>query len=302
MANTVKLTTGAFNAASFAAAASAPDFEAARPKVSSGGIPYLRLLREDGSWEFGQESIIVPDDALWGAFPQSFAHGYVAWKGKKIIGKYLSIVGQPPINIDDLPDVTTKRGWEPAVAVAMVCVECESDPSIVGTVVIYETSSNGGMQAWSQLFDKTIAQAKAGHEEFSPVIRLSSSSYNHEEWDIVFKPMFKLDSWDTVEGLVTDAVGGMPSIDLVREVKKGEDDDDDDDDVKPASRRRTTDKAEKAKDVTPKARKRETVEPKAPEAEPEVEKVDEAIPDAEVVSEAPAPRRRRRAAAEADAD
>lgn len=266
MANITKATTGALSAEAFASDVG-KSFNEARPKTSAGGTPFLKMDTDDGEWTFGQEDTDVPEDALWGVFPNSFASGFAAWKGKSLEGKHMAVIGQPPVNPEtDLEPVNAKDGWQEAVGFAMVCVECKSKPEIEGTMVLYEQTSRGGIEAWNKLFDATMARAKGGHEAFAAIVSLSDTSYQHKTWGEVHKPVFSIEDWETIPGLIED-FGPPPMI----ESKKADDEQAEGKEVKPASRRRRG--GDGAKDVSPK--------------KGEVE-------DAEVVDEQPARRRRRR--------
>lgn len=264
MGDITKPQTSAMSAEAFAAGGQ--KFKDAGPKVSEGGVPFLKMDTEDGEWAFGQEDTAVPADALFGIFPQSFASGFAAWKGKTLEAKQMAVYGQPAIDPRELPPVASKDGWQPAVGLALVCVECPSDEKLVGTLMLFEQTSHGGIEAWNKIFDAILARAKGGHADFAALVKLGSTSYMHKTWGRVFKPRFEPDGWDTPDALITD-FGAPPAIS-----NKSADDDESSEGkaVEPESRRSRRG-GDSARDVTPKG---------------EVE-------DAEVVSETPSRRRRR---------
>lgn len=257
--------TGTMSAAAFADTAANTGFNDARPKVSDGGVPFLKMDTGDGEWSFGQEDTAVPNGTVLAVFPNSFASGFAAWKGKTLEAKRMAVVGNPPVREEDLPPVNTQRGWEPSVGVALVITECASSPELEGTMLLYEQTSKGGVEAWNKLFDATMARAKGQHDDFAALVTLDDTSYDHKEWGLVHKPVFKVVGWDDPNALIED-MGTPPLItNKIKDDKNGEDDE-----VKPASRRRRG--GDGARDVTPK----------------------DDVEDAEVVGEQPARRRRRR--------
>lgn len=260
MANITTRQTGALSADAFIQASDA-GFSAAKPSSATGGTPFLKIDTETGLWTMGQEDIVAPKDALWGVFTNTFATGYVAWKGTTLEAKRMAMIGQTPVNPDDLPPVVAKTGWEQNVAIALVCVDCPSAPDMVGTIVVFEQRSNGGVQAWNKLYDATVARAREQKPDFAAIVSLDNTSYVHKEWGTVYKPIFKIEEWDTPAKLVED-FGAAPAIGQSKEddspAAEGPE-------VKAASRRRG--------------------------AVADTSKVE----DAEVVSEEPARRRRRSA-------
>lgn len=202
-------------------------FKRAAPKAG-GPPPYLRVT-EDG-WEMGSEGISIPEDSLWAVFPTSFASGYVAWKGRKPIAKRMAAYDADPIDPTALPPVDCKGGWEPNVGFVLVCVEANRAPEIVGNVGIFENRSQGAIEAWTHVYDAVVARAEAGLADFAPLVKLTSSSYEHAEWGTVVKPVFRIEGWDDPNGLVDDF---GPPLSLAR----GGATDDDDDDTAPVDRR-----------------------------------------------------------------
>lgn len=267
MANITTRNAGAGDMMSAEAFASAGEqsFNAAKPESTSGGVPFLKLDKETGIWTFGQEDTTIPDDALLAVFPNSFATGFVAWKGLTLEAKSMARIGQDPVRAEDLDPVASKTGWEPNVAVALAIDECPSRPELEGTIVLFEQRSRGGIEAWNKLYDATLARAKGGHP-FAAIVSLKNTSYDHKEWGKVFKPVFSPEDWDQPAEVIS-RFGQPPAL----TDRTANDKDAEADAPKPASRRARG--GDGARDVTPK----------------------DDVPDAEVVSEQ-APRRRRRGA------
>jgi hypothetical protein len=262
MANITTKSTTALSAAAFVGAADT-GFTEAKPKSNAGGTGFLKIDTQTGEWTFGQEGTVPPADAVWAVIPATFATGFAAWKGKTLEGKRMALIGTPPIDPNTLGPVVAQNGWQESVAVGLILIESPSHPELVGTPVIFETVSVGGLEAWNKLFDATIARARAGSEDFNPIVTLANSSYEHKVWGTVYKPVFVLDDWDTPEN-ITKEFGDGPTIQLGKD---------------------NNDPQAEGAPVQAEGRRRRVEAPAAA-----AEKV---IEDAEVVSEQ-APRRRRR--------
>ena len=214
MANTAVSTTGALSAAAFAQAGD-QGFSSAKPKSTSGGVPFLKLDKETGVWSYGQEDIALPADVRLATFIQSFATGFVAWKGLTLEAKRMAVIGTQPVDPNTLPPVASKTGWEDNVAVAFVICECKSRPELEGTALLFEQRSRGGIEAWNKLYDATIARARAkaqtNEDDFVAIVALRNTSYDHKEWGKVFKPVFEVVEWDTPAAIAAD-FGDAPAL------------------------------------------------------------------------------------------
>jgi len=164
---------------------------AARQKQESGtqGGAYLRLDKKTGEWGYGPEQTPVEPGSRWAVDPGSFVEGYIAWRDDTdpqsgILGEHMTSSFGTPVQLSDLPDVGTKRGWDKQTGFGVVCISGED----VGQVCTFTTTSHGGKAAVSSLLSAFAEQLGKSDEAVVPVVTLESSSYKHKKWGLTYVP------------------------------------------------------------------------------------------------------------------
>jgi hypothetical protein len=179
---------GSLDATSFLE--NAKTFEATAPKAKSGGVPIMRLNKSDGVWVYGADSVEVEEDSQWVIPPDSLLQGYIAWHGGKVEGEKMATIGAEPVSPNALPPVNAKNGWEEQVGFGLVCITGED----TDTKAVFKTNTKGGIEAWNNVFDAIKARAVAG-KSFTPIVKLTHSSYQHSEYGKIRKPVFEVVGW-----------------------------------------------------------------------------------------------------------
>lgn len=168
----------------------AAKFKAAAPRREAGGAPFLKMLKNDGSWVYGSDATEVEEDSVWLVDPQTMCQGFIAWHGGKVEGEQMAFIGQEPVAAHNLPPVAAKSGWEDQVGFGLVCETGED----AGTKVVWKTNTHGGIQAWNKVFDEMMARNGSG-QSYVPRILMTHDSYNHTEYGVIRKPMFEIVGW-----------------------------------------------------------------------------------------------------------
>lgn len=188
MSTAVATIGGSLDAAAFLDEAKA--FEATAPKSNNNSIPIMRLNKSDGVWMYGADNTEVEEDSEWAIPPDSLAQGYIAWHAGKVEGERMATFGSAPVDPSSLPEVRAKNGWEEQVGFGLVCMTGEDE----GTKAVFKTNTRGGIEAWNNVFDAIKARAVAG-KSFVPVVKLTHSSYQHNEYGRILKPVFEIAGW-----------------------------------------------------------------------------------------------------------
>ena len=166
------------------------DFDKTAPRADAGGVPLLRMLKQDGSWVYGKDNIEVEEGGQFAIDPSSLAQGYIAWHMMKVEGERMSAMGQPAVDPADLPPVQAKNGWEAQVAFGLIAVGGEDD----GTAVLWKVNTKGGIDAWNAIYDSMKARA-AAQKPYAPIVELDHTSYKHPEYGMIYKPVFNIVGW-----------------------------------------------------------------------------------------------------------
>jgi len=180
---------GSLDAASFLD--EAKKFEATAPRVNNNSVPIMRLNKSDGVWVYGPDSTEVEEGSEWVIPPDSLAQGFIAWHAGKVEGERLSTFGKEPVDPTSLPEVKAKNGWEEQVGFGLVCMNGEDE----GTRAVFKTNTKGGVEAWNNIFDAIKARAAAG-KSLAPIVKLTHSSYQHNEYGRILKPVFEIVGWE----------------------------------------------------------------------------------------------------------
>jgi hypothetical protein len=179
----------------------------------SSGTPFLRLLKGNGYFVYGQKNIEVEEGSEWAVNPMSLQVGFIAWKGGKPVDKKMRSIFQPAYTRDELPDVGAE--WDANVSMQLMCVHGEDK----GTVVEYQANSVGGRKAFDNLAAELQAQSDKDPENIVPVVDLISDSYQHAEYGKIHNPIFKVVRWMAMD---TGNAGAAPEAEEPKAAAKTE--------------------------------------------------------------------------------
>jgi hypothetical protein len=158
------------------------------------GMSYLRL-NKGGIWIYGSDDVEVEPESLWAVNPSSFAEGYICWGDSEVLGEEMVSISADPILLSTLPDLG--RPWQAQCAMQLVCVSGEDK----GTQVVYKTSSKGGTGRFKEFLQQFLIhlEANPGTDKFVPVVELLEDSYKHKKYGTIFKPIFQIKEWLTMD-------------------------------------------------------------------------------------------------------
>lgn len=173
--------------------------------MDASDTPFLRLLTK-GYWVYGQDNVDVEEDSLWAINPLSVATGYIAWKDSKPVGEHMATLGEPPVNVADLPQDLgentrgNRKGqkvtWDQQIAFVLRCISGEDE----GQQVLYKTTTHGGRREATRVIDEIAARAANGDTDIVPVVELAVDSYDHKDYGETFTPDFAIAKWVNLEG------------------------------------------------------------------------------------------------------
>jgi len=180
--------------------------------VVAGDRPILKLAKS-GIWLYGVDETDVQENSQWAANPDSICHGYVAWKEGSLEGQVMVPMHESPPRVDQLPTITSPRGWQFQYSINLMCLTGEDK----GTEVIYPTNSVGGVRAHKKLHQDILRHLDDDLNTPCPVIHLEVDSYVHKEFGTIYVPTLTIVSWLAMEGPQAEAVaeeenGGEPEV------------------------------------------------------------------------------------------
>jgi hypothetical protein len=159
-------------------------------EAGSGDALFLKMDKKLGEWGFGPEGTPVEEGSQWAVDPGSFLEGYIAWRDDDdpqsgVIDEVMTSAFANPIQLSDLHDVGTKRGWDKQVGFGVVCLTGED----AGQVCKYTTTSYGGKAAVADLLARFAEQLAKEDEAIVPVVMLEVTSYKHKKWGLTYNPV-----------------------------------------------------------------------------------------------------------------
>ena len=172
---------------------------AASDTVSTGGFLFMKLAKGTGEFVYGPEEIEVEDGSIWAINPMSLQYGWVAWGDKahgtagKNLGEHMGPASKPIYDQASLRDV--EGSWSQQVGFDLACTNGEDE----GTTCRYLTNSFGGKKAWKAVLDAVVKKLTDGDPEYVPLVRLSSTSYKHDEYGKIHNPEFIITGWMAME-------------------------------------------------------------------------------------------------------
>lgn len=160
------------------------------------GRDLLRLDKKDGCWLFGQDGIELEDGALVAVNPGSFMHGFISWasKGGNILGENMTPVTHPAPNRAELPNTGEK--WDEQLSFEAQIITGED----AGVTLLYKTTAHGGKAFIRSVMRRIVSKMSEGPNFIVPALTLSSTSYEHKVYGLVFKPEFDVAYWLSFQG------------------------------------------------------------------------------------------------------
>lgn len=170
--------------------------------AQQGGMPFLKLRKQDGKFVYGAEDTEIGADDQWAVNFNSFKIGKIGWKGGQVVGEMMFPIAHPEtIKEEDLEPIVSNNpsdGWKDQITVELTRL---SD----NTEVLFKTTSYGGKQMLGNLMGVIGAQLEENPAAPIVVVRLYSDSYKHPTYGLTFNPLFEVLRW-------LDANGQEPSI------------------------------------------------------------------------------------------
>ena len=169
----------------------------------------LLKLSKQGIWIFGASNTVLRKGAQVIVNPASMSSGFVAWHKGKVEAEHMQPIAMGPVPLEKLHAVVAKDGWQSQVSVEMMTQD------EIPVQLLYKSSSMGGQEVFFDLAGTVVFSLSEDARRVYPVIEMSTSSYEHDEYGTIFKPVFNLVGWlDSNGAPLTDApkLGGRASL------------------------------------------------------------------------------------------
>jgi len=182
-----------------------PFLEFAREAKRSRIVGKLLKLTKSGQWIAGENRDPIEEDVALIAYMPEMLKGWIKWEDgrptEQIMGKIADRFTPPRRSElgDTEPQYWAEQRdpWQFAYYLIMM------DPH-TGQIYTYAPSSDGGRQALAGLAE-TYGHAARHRPDELPVVHLGSSSYPHERYGDIWKPVFTVQYW-AKRALVDDAL------------------------------------------------------------------------------------------------
>lgn len=165
--------------------------------AQAGGMPFLKLRKQDGKLVYGVEETELKADEEWAVNFTSFKIGMIGWKGGQVVGEEMYPISHPEkVDLDSLEPIETGKdsdGWKDQITVEFKRL---SD----STEVLFKTTSYGGKQMLGNLMGAIGGQLEENPDAPIAVVRLGSDSYKHPTYGLTFNPTFEIVSWLDASG------------------------------------------------------------------------------------------------------
>ena len=156
------------------------------------GVPILRLLKS-GDWVYGSEQTEPDPESEWAINPYSLSYGYISWSDdSRVVGEHMVSMGEQMMPTLDDVGPAPGQPWQEQRACQMQCVAGEDE----GQTVVYKGTALGLLDAFDS-FVPLIASRMTAGEDFVPVTRLESTSYQHKvrSYGRIYKPVLTIVRW-----------------------------------------------------------------------------------------------------------
>jgi hypothetical protein len=154
----------------------------------------LLKLNKAGVWVFGAANTVVRKGTKLIVNPPSLSSGFVAWHKSKVEAEFMQPIQLGPVPLDKLHAVEAKSGWQAQVSVEMMTMD------EIPVQMLYKASSMGGQEVFFDLAGQLVFALSEDPRRAFPVIELSTTSYQHDEYGTVYKPAFSIVGWLGADG------------------------------------------------------------------------------------------------------
>ena len=174
---------------------------AAQPQKAP-GLPFLKLSQDGGIWLYGQENIDVEEGSHWVIDPNQFSLGWVCWSDPKVTGKKTEKLGEVMSNFRNPPEMpptdhsASGGSWVRQIGMQFRCMNGED----AGVEVMYTANSQGGRDAYGDMYNAVSERLSATAEYFYPVVTLGESHYDSKFGKRVYKPKLDIVGWANAAG------------------------------------------------------------------------------------------------------
>lgn len=159
----------------------------------TGDVEYLQF--REGYWQYGKEGFEPDPEGLWIIAVPSLFHGYICWHQKQVEWKKAVPLMQSISTIVVPSDLKGKDGAQLIRGFTLACMHGDD----AGVTAEFSTNSRGGLEMVEKLVDAITAQIDVDPDMIWPVVKLSSSSYQHKEYGLTHKPELEITGWMTAE-------------------------------------------------------------------------------------------------------
>jgi hypothetical protein len=154
-----------------------------------------RLLCKKGTWSLAGEEI--PEGKEFIAYPGDALRGFCLWQDDRVVEQRVGrIADRFNLKREDLP---ADEDWKPQYALPL------EDPE-TGDVVLFVSCSTGGKIAVEKLMRLTATAVKRGKGSLTPLVRLSKSAFNSDQYGTIIRPAFEIVPSETVEKELDDKI------------------------------------------------------------------------------------------------
>jgi hypothetical protein len=165
----------------------------------AGGELLLRMQKGDGMWVYGQGDTEVQPGSQWAVNPFQCAHGYICWAvdpkaATKKLGEAMVPITAPKADPTSLPPISG-GSWSEQIGLSVLCMTGEDK----GINLTYKSNAQGGMERAVKLIAAIVERARARNPEFVPIVTLESDFYQHKTYGKIFKPIFNIRRWTTLD-------------------------------------------------------------------------------------------------------
>lgn len=173
-----------------------------------GDTNFAKLAGDD--WVIGKDGEGVENDDEFIVVLEASTHGYVAWHGGRPEFKKMIPIREnlATIKLPSPDTIKAKHGIEDARGIVMM-----GTGAWQGEKVAFETNSSGGRETIEDMLRLVNQRMAAGDPALYPLVRLSSTSYNHAEHGRIVKPVITVVGWFTRDQAIaaSRAPDGVPA-------------------------------------------------------------------------------------------
>ena len=166
-------------------------------QTPGGDMGFLKFdSKRTGEWLFGAAGESVQGD-IFALDLESLKHGWVLWHAKKPNRRMVAINQDLPEPQEPIHYTDAKGKPQTDEANEARSIEGWFDD---GTKFQLEISTYGGRKAIDGLFAELFSRAAAGSDFIFPQVKLTSDSYDHASYGLVYTPVMEVVAWFDDQG------------------------------------------------------------------------------------------------------